>query len=106
MGPPNGTSLIEHNSTSVQVTWGEVNCTQRNSNVTDYHVIYGIRTTGTEDLDVVMSFNVTNQYTLEVNGLYPLTEYVFKVAAIKDNEIGPYSIDSIQTGSPDSETLL
>ena len=102
MGPPAGISLMKHNSTSIQIMWGEVNCTKRNGNITDYRVIYGTHTTGAEDLGVV---NVTNQYRLEVNGLYPLMEYIFKVAAIKDNEIGPYSIDSIQTSYPNSELI-
>ena len=66
-------------------------------------MIYSIRTPGAED--VVMNVTVTNQYMLEINGLYPLTEYTFKVAAIINHEIGPYNIDYIQTSSPESKIL-
>ena len=82
----------------MNVTWGEVNCTQRNGKITDYRVTYS--TPGAEDVVI----NVTNQFTLMVNGLYPLTQYTFKVAAIKNHEIGPYSCnESNQTGHPNSE---
>ena len=82
----------------MNVTWGEVNCTQRNGKITDYHVTYS--TPGGEDVVI----NVTNQFTLMINGLYPLIQYTFKVAAIKNHEIGPYSCnESIQTGHPNSE---
>ena len=86
------------NSTSIQITWGEVNCMQRNGNITDYRMIYGTHGVGE---DVII--NVTNQHILVLNGLYPLTEYTFKVAAIKNHEIGPYSINSTETSSPNSE---
>ena len=86
------------NSTSIQVTWGEVSCMQRNGNITDYRMIYS---THEADKDVIIT--VTNQYILVLNGLYPLTEYTFKVAAIKNHEIGPYSINSTETSSPNSE---
>ena len=82
----------------MNVTWGEVNCTQRNGKITDYYVTYSI--SGAED--AVMS--VTNQFMLMVNGLYPLTQYIFKVAAIKNHEIGPYrSSESMTTGLPNSK---
>ena len=87
------------NSTTIEITWGEVDCTQRNGNITGYRVTYGI----SESEEVVI--NVTNQCTLVVMDLYPLTPYTFKVAAINNHGIGPYNINSTPTGFPDSETF-
>ena len=88
---------MEVNSTTIEITWGEVGCTQRNGNITGYRVTYG-----NSELEEEV-INVTDQYTLVVNGLYPLKPYTFKVAAINNQGIGPYNINSTQTGSPNSE---
>ena len=75
------------NSTAVSLSWGEVNCTERNGAVTGYSVLYsnvgGIQST---------TVNVTGDVTSTViDGLMEFTIYLVSVAAINNNGIGPYS---------------
>ena len=86
------------NSTSVKVSWDNIKCHQRNSNISDYVVTYNT-TLGERQVDVESS----NQRTIVVNGLYPFSTYTFAVAGVNNNGSGPYSVEeSINTGSPTS----
>ena len=75
------------NSTAVSLSWGEVNCTERNGAITGYNVQYSI--VGEIQSTTV---NVTGDVTSTViDGLKEFTIYLVSVAAINDNGIGPYS---------------
>ena len=74
------------NSTAINLSWGEVNCTERNGAITGYSVQYSI-VGGMQSTTV----NVTGDSTSTVIiGLTKLM-YLVSVAAINSNGIGPYS---------------
>ena len=75
------------NSTAISLSWGEVNCTERNGAITGYSVQYSI-VGGMQSTTV----NVTGDVTITViDGLITCTQYSIKVAAINSNGVGPYS---------------
>ena len=89
--PPSGAPVllvpVIINSTAVSLSWGEVNCTERNGAITGYSVQYSI--VGGIQSTIV---NVTGDVTSTViDGLIKLLHYLVSVAAINDNGIGPYS---------------
>ena len=89
--PPSGAPVllvpVIINSTAVILSWGEVNCTERNGAITGYSVQYSI-------VGAIHStnVNVTGDVTSTViDGLKEFTIYLVSVAAINGNGIGPYS---------------
>ena len=75
------------NSTAISLSWGEVNCTERNGAITGYSVQYSI-VGGMQST----TLNVTGDVTSTVIGrLTKLTYYLVSVAAINSNGIGLYS---------------
>ena len=75
------------NSTGISLSWGEVNCTERNGVITGYSVQYsiigGIQST---------AVNVTGDITSTViDGLTELMTYTVSVTAINSNGVGTYS---------------
>ena len=87
------------NSTSVEISWDEVVCTHQNGDITGYEINYSISRT---ENWITQS---TNQTVFTANGLLPLTSYVFRVAAINNEGIGPFSNDvTFKTEVPDSKS--
>ena len=89
--PPSGAPVllvpVIINSTAVSLSWGKVNCTERNGAITGYSVLYSI--VGEIHSTTV---NVTGDVTSNViDGLKEFTVYLVSVAAINNNGIGPYS---------------
>ena len=75
------------NSTAVSLSWGVVNCTERNGAITGYSVQYSI-VGGIQSTTVNVTGDVTSTV---IDGLTELTVYLVSVAAINGNGIGPYS---------------
>ena len=75
------------NSTAVSLSWGEVNCTERNEAITGYSVQYNI-VGGMQSTTVNVTRDVTSTV---IDGLITCTQYSIKVAAINSNGVGPYS---------------
>ena len=75
------------NSTAVSLSWGKVNCTERNGAITGYSVQYSI-VGGMQSTTVNVTGDVTSTV---IDGLKEFTIYLVSVAAINDNGIGPYS---------------
>ncbi len=71
-------------SRSVSVSWQSIDCIERNGVIAGYTVEFqeqgGPRITG----------EVVNQ-TFTASGLTPHTNYIFRVAGVNSNEIGPFS---------------
>ena len=89
--PPSGAPVllvpVIINSTAVSLSWGEVNCTERNGIITGYSVQYNI--VGEMQSTIV---NVTGDVTSTViDGLTEFTVYLVSTVAINNNGIGPYS---------------
>ena len=75
------------NSTAISLSWGKVNCTERNGVITGYIIQYSI-VGGMQST----SENVTGDVTSTViDGLTKLMIYIVHVTAINGNGIGPYS---------------
>ena len=75
------------NSTAISLSWGEVNCTERNGAITGYSVQYSI-VGGMQSTTINVTGDVTSTV---IGGLTKLTYYLVSVAAINGNGIGPYS---------------
>ena len=78
-------------STAVSLSWGEVNCTDRNGAITGYSVQYSI-VGGMQSTTV----NVTGDITSTViDGLTEFIIYTVSIAAINNNGIGPNSNEHV-----------
>ena len=75
------------NSTAISLSWGEVNCTERNGAITGYSVQYSI-VGGIQSTTVNVTEDVTS---IVIDGLTELMTYTVSVAAINSNGIGPYT---------------
>ena len=93
--------LLSHeiiNSTAIKLLWEEVNCTQRNGNITGYIVQYSI------DGGTNLTVNVTGATTtrLVINICRTRQHFIlFSVAAVNGKGIGAFSQDK---GFPLSKT--
>ena len=75
------------NSTAISLSWGEVNCTERNGAITGYSVQYSI-VGGIQSTTVNVTGDVTSTV---IDGLITCTQYSIQVAGINSNGVGPYS---------------
>ena len=75
------------NSTAISLSWGEVNCTERNGAITGYSVQYSIFR-GMQSTTVNVTGDVTSTV---IDGLITCTQYLIKMATINSNGVGPYS---------------
>ena len=92
LDPPSGAPVllvpVIINSTAISLSWGEVNCTERNGAITGYSVQYSI-VGGMQSIIIV---NVTGDVTsIVIGGLTEFTIYTFSVAAINNIGVGNYS---------------
>ncbi len=72
--------------TTITIEWNEVECADRNGDITSYSVRYG------PSLDrSVEAISDSNSRTFSVGGREIGTSYSFEVAAVNDRGIGPYS---------------
>ena len=100
-------------SRSITLTWDELSCVDHNGILIGYRIEYG--TMMFDSMEIATGTSIT------VNGLLPLTTYMFRVAAVNGNGTSPYGstinsqtsvltvltagIDSIRT-SQSSKLLL
>ena len=81
------------NSTTVTVSWSDVQCFSGSGAVTHYLVQYQSMCGGAVQ-------NITTSGTVQtVSGLTPNTEYTFQVAATDMNRTGPFSQAVTQGGN-------
>ena len=90
-------------ATTITLTWDEINCVDRNGVITGYMIQYGITTFNT-------SLNVTgtsaSDRTFTAFGLVPLTTYMFRIAAVNSDGVGPYNVaESFSTSIPTGAVL-
>ena len=86
-------------SRSVTVTWGTIDCIQRNGEITGYVVQYeggGMTDGGMTD---------ANTREFEATGLRPFTTYTFVVVGVNDVDTGPFA-ERTSTTEADSMTLI
>ena len=80
---PQGLSVQNVMATSVVLTWNELDCLQRNGDITSYMIRYD------RDSRLISDSSSTTTYTVEE--LIPFTEYSFSVAAVNSVDTGPFS---------------
>ncbi len=80
---------------SITVTWDELSCVNHNGELTGYRIDYGTTTFDNMTTDTGTSFTAT--------GLLPLTDHMFRVAAVNGNRTGPYS--TTVTGRTSANTV-
>ena len=94
-GVPESLNITAFNLTSITITWDEVKCINRNSNITGYMIKYN----GTNA--------ATSTHQFIASQLFPSTNYIFQIAAMSSHGIGPYSnITTASTSSPLSNVVL
>ena len=83
--PPSSISTTS-TPTTITVQWGELECIDRNGEITGYSVRYS----GGGSTDTVsVSGGGARQTT--ISGLTPSTDYTIEVAAVNNEGTGPYS---------------
>ena len=77
-------------TTTISLSWREVNCTERKGVITGYSVQYSIVGGMEFPISVIVGADVTST---DISGLTQFMIYAISVAAINNNGIGPYSIE-------------
>ncbi len=73
-------------STTVSLSWLEMDCLERKGVITSYVIQYGEGTT--RDVTINTQSSATTHL---ITGLKPLTEYTFTVAGVNSVGTGPFS---------------
>ncbi len=76
--------------TTITIEWSEVECADRNGDITSYSVRYGPFSTPSSDRSVE-TISDPNRRTFSVGRREIGTSYSFEVAAVNGHGIGPYS---------------
>ena len=80
------------NTSSITIEWEELNCIDRDSDITGYTVRYGpTSNTTTAAMEETVPQMNDSATTLTVTGLIPGTSYTFEVAAVSSEGTGPFS---------------
>ncbi len=85
--------------TTITIQWNEVECADRNGDITSYSVRYGPSSTPSSDRNVE-TISDPNSRTFSVGGREIGTIYSFEVAAVNGHGIGPYSTTIIMVTIP------
>ena len=87
----------------ITIQWGEVNCADRNGDITGYKVRHGLSST-TSSLRTVSNIN---SRIFSVNRLLIHSNYSFEVAAVAGGLTGPYSsVLEVNTSVPTGTLVL
>ena len=90
---------LNSTTTSVEIRWSELDCRYQNGDITGYKVNYSV-SSSTENWVV----QTTNQTSFTATSLFPVTSYIFHIAAINHNGTGPFSdAFTYNTTIPDSK---
>ncbi len=76
--------------TTISIEWNEVECADRNGDITSYSVCYGPSSTPSSDRSVE-TISDPNSRTFSVGGREIGTSYSFEVATVNGFAIGLYS---------------
>ena len=83
-------------ATSVVLSWDELDCLERNGDITGYMIRY----VGNSQTITNSSSDTSTTYTIQ--GLDPFTEYLLAVAAMNSNDVGPFSGQPLTVTTPES----
>ena len=95
-GKPQNVTSYAINSTSIYVQWNEVNCLERNGDITTYNVSY--QAIGYSQPSVSLRTSATARSVTVIN-LIPHTNYSLQVAAENVNGTGPSKEVTVTTST-------
>ena len=96
---PGNVMFTTSTSTSITVMWDRLSCVDRNGEITGYRIQYGT-TTPLDQTEMITGTSATDR-TITASGLVPLTTYMFRIAAVNSDGVGPYSNeDNFDTSFP------
>lgn len=98
-GAPQHLSGNAVNSTTILIEWYDVNCTERNGDITEYSIQYE---SNEYQNSLISTTTMSKSYTAK--NLIPFTKYVFTVAAINVNGTGPKQTIQKSTEAVNSES--
>ena len=84
----------------ITIQWGDVNCADRNGDITGYKVRHGLAS------NIVANIINPNNRMFSVNRLLIRSTYSFEVAAVAGGRTGPYSSVLEVTTSVPTGTLV
>ena len=99
-GPGASPRNIRSTITAISITlmWDRLSCVDRNGEITGYRILYG--TTTPLDQTEMITGTSSSDRTFTASGLVPLTTYMFRIAAVNSDGVGPYSdMESITTAT-------
>lgn len=79
--------------TSITITWDEVQCIERNSDITEYVIIF----------NEINDTSNARQFT--ASQLFPSTSYTFQIAAMSSDGIGPFESINASTSPPEGNVV-
>ena len=85
---PTSVSVSEVTSSSITVQWGAMDCIHRNGDITGYSVRYGVRGSGSTQLESVSGGGAIETI---ITGLTRSTTYSIEVAAVNIAGTGVFS---------------
>ena len=89
--PPCSINTPSTTSRSVNVSWSQIRCIERNGPITNY-------TVEIKEVGGALIPDVVVNRTFTASGLTPYTNYTFRVAGVNDNGTGPFSnLTNVQT---------
>ena len=86
-------------STTVNINWVQIECIERNGEITSYTVIFQEQGGAVIPGEV----NVMDR-TFTTSGLTPHTNYIFRVAGVNSNGTGPYTNDTMVVTEEDGNS--
>lgn len=93
-GVPESLNITASNLTSITINWSDVQCFDRNSDITEYIIKFNGASTTFKTL----------QFT--ASQLFPSTTYTFQIAAMSDNGTGPFNNITGSTTEPDGNNIM
>ena len=90
-GPPRDLTAMDSDSNSIDLRWKEINCIDRNTEITGYIVRYGPVSNRNDRSEVTAAGGESGVFTLTLTGLSSFTSYSIQVAGNSDLGPGPFS---------------
>ena len=88
----------------ITIQWGEVNCADRNGDITGYKVRHGLSSNTSK---TIASITNPNNRRFSINSLLIRSTYSFEVAAVAGGRTGPYSsVLEVNTSVPTGTLVL
>ena len=99
---PENITFENINSTSMTISWDEIDCLNQNGVIEEYWVYLTYNISETEQERTLDS----DQTSITVNGLFPNTSYKVQIAAVNSNGSGPFSDAVTHTTKPPNSKLI